>query len=51
MMWQETQIDLFERNLLKCSGRGPSKGVRDSKEHAHQMKVAADFVNIFDDQL
>ena len=49
MMWQETQIDLFERNLLKCSGRGPSKGVRDSKERARQMKVAADFVNIFDD--
>ena len=49
MMWQETQIDLFERNLLKYSGRGPSKGVRDSKEHAGQMKVAADFVNIFDD--
>ena len=49
MMLQETLIDLFERNLLKCSGCGPSKGVRDSKEHARQMKVAADFVNIFDD--
>ena len=43
LMWQETQIDLFERNLLKCSGCGPSKGVRDSKKHARQMKVAADF--------
>ena len=49
MMWQEIQIDLFERNMLKCSGRGPSKEVKDSREHARQMKVAADFVNIFDD--
>ena len=49
MMWQETQTDLFERNLLKCSGHGPSNGVRDSRECAHQMKVAADFVNIFGD--
>ena len=34
MMWQETQIDLFERNMLKCSGRGPSKEVKDSRERA-----------------
>ena len=49
MMRQETQIDLFERNMLKCSGHGPSKEVKDSRERAQQMKVAADFVNIFDD--
>ena len=48
MMWQETQIDLFERNLLRCAGWGPSKGVRDSRECSHQMKVAADFINILD---
>ena len=35
--------------MLKCSGRGQSKEVKDSRERARQMKVAADFVNIFDD--
>ena len=34
---------------MRCAGRGPSKGVRDSRERSHQMKVAADFVNILDD--
>ena len=25
MMWQETQISLFERNLLRCTGRAPTQ--------------------------
>ena len=49
MMWQETQLDLFRRNLLKCAGRAPTKEVKDSKERSRQMKVATDFVNILDD--
>ena len=49
MMWQETQISLFERNLLRCTSRAPSQEVKDSRECSRQMKVAADFVNILDD--
>ena len=48
MLQQEKQIELFEHNLLKCAGHGQSAGVRNSKDHAQQMKVAEDFVNILD---
>ena len=50
MMEQEKEIELFEQNLLKCAGRGPSAGVRDAKDRAQQMKVAEDFVNILDNE-
>ena len=50
MLEQEKEIELFERNLLKCAGRGPSAGVRNSKDRAQQIKVAEDFVNILDDE-
>ena len=50
MIEQEKELELFERNLLKCAGRGPSAGVHDSKDRAQQMKVAEDFVNILDDE-
>ena len=48
MLEQEKEIELFERNLLKCAGRGQLAGVRNSKDHAQQMKVTEDFVNILD---
>ena len=50
MMEQEKEIELFEQNLLKCGGRGPSAGMRDAKDRAQQMKVAEDFVNILDNE-
>ena len=50
MLEQEKEIQLFERNLLKCAGRGPSAGVRDAKDRAQQIQVAEDFANIFDDE-
>ena len=46
MLEQEKEIELFERNLLKCVGRGQSAGVRNSKDRAQQIKVGEDFVNI-----
>ena len=50
MLEQEKEIELFERNLLKCAGRGPSAGMRDAKDRAQQIQVAKDFANIFDDE-
>ena len=47
MMLQESQIDMFQRNLLPCSGRAPTKESRDAKDRAQQLRVAEDFVNIF----
>ena len=47
---QEKEIELFERNLLKCAGRGPLAGMRDAKDRAQQIQVAEDFANIFDDE-
>ena len=48
MILQEREICMFNRNLSKSSGRGPSKGERNSKDRKEQMKVAEDFVNILD---
>ena len=47
MLEQEKEIELFKRNLLKCAGRGPLAGVRDTKDRAQQIQVAEDFANIF----
>ena len=50
MMYQEKEIEMFQRNLVKASGRGLSAGARAAKERAEQMKVAADFVMILDNE-
>ena len=50
MLEQEKEIELFERNLLKCAGRGPSAGVCDAKDRAQLIQVVEDFANIFDDE-
>ena len=47
MMLQESQMDMFQRNLLPCSGRAPTKESRDAKDRAQQLRVAEDFANIF----
>ena len=39
MLEQEKELELFERNLLKCTSRGQWAGVRNSKDHAQQIKV------------
>ena len=48
MLEQEKEIELFERNLLKCAGHGQSAGVRNSEDRAQQIKVTEDFLNILD---
>ena len=50
MLEQEKEIELFERDLLKCAGRGPSTGMHDAKDRAQQIQVVEDFANIFDDE-
>ena len=48
MMLQESQIDMFQHNLIPCTGRAPTKETRDAKDRAQQLCVAKDFANIFD---
>ena len=48
MMLQESQIDMFQHNLIPCTGRAPTKETRDAKDRAQQLRVAEDFANIFD---
>ena len=48
MMLQESQIDMFQRNLIPCTGRAPTKETCDAKDRAQQLRVAEDFANIFD---
>ena len=48
MILQESQIDMFQHNLIPCTGRAPTKETRDAKDRAQQLCVAEDFANIFD---
>ena len=47
MVYQEKEIGMFERNLLRASGCRLSGGAHTAKEGAEQMKVATDFIRIF----
>ena len=49
MMLQESQMDQFERNLIRVSGRGQTKEVRDARDRAEQIRAAEEFANIFMD--
>ena len=50
MLYQERELNLFEQNLVKASGRGMLAAARLSRDHAEQMKVAEDFGNIFENE-
>ena len=41
---------LFNRNLVKSTGRGPSQAVRNSRDRQEQIRIAEDFTNILDDE-
>ena len=47
MLHQECQLYLFQRNLLRCTGRGQTKKARDAKDRAQQIHAAEEFANIF----
>ena len=46
MLQQESQIYMFERNLLRCTGRGQTKNVRDARDRAEQIQATEEFANI-----
>ena len=46
MILEETQICIFHNNLIKATGRGPIKEIRDAKDRVQQVHVAEDFANI-----
>ena len=48
MMLQESQIDMFQHNLIPCTGRAPTKETHNAKDRAQQLHVAEDFANIFE---
>ena len=50
MVYQEGQLHLFNRNLLKCAGRGLTKEAHDARDRAQQMRKAKEFAAIFDDE-
>ena len=50
MMYQEKEIGMFERNLLRASGCWLSGGACEAKERAEQIKVAMDFIRILDSE-
>ena len=49
MLHQESQIYMFERNLLRCTGRGQTKSVHDARDRAEQIRAAEEFANVFMD--
>ena len=50
MMYQEKEIVMFERNLVKASGYRLSAGTHAAKDRAEQMKITTDFVRILDSE-
>ena len=50
MVYQGRQLHLFNRNLLKCTGRGLTKESCDARDRAQQMRKAEEFAAIFDDE-
>ena len=40
----------FNRNLGKSSGSRPIQAAREGKDRAEQIRIAEDFINIFDDE-
>ena len=50
MVMQQKEMYKFNRNLGKSLGRGPRQAAREAKDRAEQMRIAEDFVNIFDDE-
>ena len=49
MMVQEKELDKFNRNEGKSTGRGPNKSVRNARDRREQIRIAEEFVNILED--
>ena len=49
MMFQETQVLLFEQNLHKSTGRAANQAIRESRDRGQQLWTAQEFFNIRND--
>ena len=49
MIFQEVRVYLFDRNLMRLTGRARSKPMRDAQDRAKQITVANDFIEAFSD--
>ena len=47
MIFQEVKVYLFNRNLMRSTGRAMSKPTRDAQDRAKQVTVANDFIEAF----
>ena len=47
MIFQEVKVYLFNRNMMRSTGRGRSKATRDAQDRAKQITVANDFIEAF----
>ena len=46
-IFQEVKVYLFDRNMMRSTGRGRSKATRDDQDRAKQITVANDFIEAF----
>ena len=49
MIFQEVKVYLFDRNMMRSTGRGRSKATQDAQDRAKQITVANDFIEAFSD--
>ena len=47
MIFQEVKVYLFDRNMMRSTGRARSKAIRDAQDRAKQITVANDFIEAF----
>ena len=47
MIFQEVKVYLFDRNMMRSTGRARSKATRDAQDRAKQITVANDFIEAF----
>ena len=50
MMLQEKELEKFNNQEGRSTGRGPTKAVRDARDRKQQIKMAEEFVNILHDE-
>ena len=50
MMLQEKELEKFNNQEGRSTGRGPTKAVRDARDRKQQIKMADEFVNILNDE-
>ena len=49
MIFQEVKVYLYDKKLMRSTGRARSKPTRDAQDRAKQITVATDFIEAFSD--